>query len=263
VPGQEIAMLAGKTAIITGGNGGIGLAAAQLFVAAGARVTVTGRDRARLEAAAQMLGRNALAVVADTLDEAALAAAMQATRERFGPIDIVVANAGTVADTALDRTSRETFETVLAVNVTGTFLTLQAALPHLSDGASLVLIGSVSATNGSPRRAAYAASKGAVRSMARSLAADLSPRGIRVNVVTPGATDTDIWQHGYPTPEARARLDESVRRRVPLGRMLQPEEVAQAILFLASDAASGIQAAEIVVDGGATGAPLGAPVYRA
>lgn len=254
--------LEGKTALITGGNAGIGLATARLFVAEGAKVAITGRNAETLAAAKDELGQAALTFVADVLDDGALARAFADTAATFGPIHAVFANAGIVSATPIGSTARETFEGIIATNVTGSFLTLQAALPYLADGASLILNGSVIASLGNPGRAAYAASKAAVRALSRSLAADLAPRGIRVNVVVPGATDTDIWNSAAPTPEARTQLEKVLGGSTPLGRMLKPDEIAKAALFLASDESSGVNAAEIVVDLGLTGAPAGSAANR-
>jgi NAD(P)-dependent dehydrogenase (short-subunit alcohol dehydrogenase family) len=253
--------LQGKTAFVTGGNGGIGLATAALFAAEGAKVAITGRDRERLDAALVQLGQGAMGFQVDVVNEDAMTAALDETARRFGPIDIIFANAGISAETRLGNTRREVFENVLATNVTSVFLTLQAALPHLRDGASIIINGSTYDRMGPAGRAAYAASKGAVRSMARSLASELSPRHIRVNTVVPGSVDTHIWDLSAPDEQSRERLYRRLADRSPLARMLTPDEVAQTVLFLASDEASGIQAAEIVVDGGLTQAQAGAPLY--
>jgi NAD(P)-dependent dehydrogenase (short-subunit alcohol dehydrogenase family) len=254
--------LANKTAFITGGNSGIGLATARLFLAEGANVAITGRNQATLDAAAGELGPKALVLRADTTDAAATEAAVAATMERFGSLDIVFANAGISGATPIGPTSAATFDAILRTNLTGVFLTVQAALPHLRSGASVVLVGSVHAVLGAPGMAAYAASKAGIRAMARVLAAELAPQGIRVNSVTPGATRTPIWDSRAPTPEAFAALEARMSRAVPTGRISEANEIAQAVLFLASDAATNVSAAEIVVDGGLTGAPSGAPIYR-
>ena len=255
--------LATKTAFITGGNSGIGLATARLFIAEGANVAITGRNQATLDAAAAELGPKALALRADITDEAATQAAIAATVERFGGLDIVFANAGISGATPVGQTTTATFDGILRTNLTGVFLTVQAAAPHLRAGAAIVLVGSVHAEFGAPGMAAYAASKAGIRAMTRVLASELSPRGIRVNGVTPGATRTPIWDNRAPTPEAFAVLEARLIRAVPLGRISEAEEIAQAVLFLASNDATNITAAEIVVDGGLTGAPGGAPIYRA
>jgi NAD(P)-dependent dehydrogenase (short-subunit alcohol dehydrogenase family) len=254
--------LQNKIALITGGNSGIGLATARLFVEEGARVAITGRDQERLEAAARDLGSQVLPIQADITDIEAMQAAAATVAKTFGNLDIVFANAGISRLTPLGQTTLATFQEVLTVNLTGVFFTVQAALPYLNRGASVILNGSVHAVLGSPQSAAYAASKGGIRSMSRVLASELSPQGIRVNVVVPGGTSTPIWSHRAPTPEALAQVEQTIARSIPLGRFGKADEVAKAVLFLASDDASNIQAAEIVVDGGSIGAPFGAPIYR-
>jgi NAD(P)-dependent dehydrogenase (short-subunit alcohol dehydrogenase family) len=254
--------LANKTALITGGNSGIGLATAKLFAAEGARVVITGRNKQTLEAAAKELGPNALAIVADATDIAATEAAIKHAVAKFGKLDIVFANAGIAGGTPLGSATLETFEKVISTNITAVFFTVQAAVPHLNDGASIILNGSVISVLGNPGYSAYAASKAGVRAMARVMASELSPRGIRVNVVAPGAARTPIWKGAAPTAEAFAALDKRISRTIPLGRIGEAEEVAKTVLFLASDDASNIQGAEIFVDGGSTGSPAGAPIYR-
>jgi NAD(P)-dependent dehydrogenase (short-subunit alcohol dehydrogenase family) len=259
----EMAMrLANKTALITGGNSGIGLATARLFVAEGAKVTITGRNRETLEAAAQELGPNALAVEADATDVAATEAAIKAV-DKFGKLDVLFANAGIPGNTPLGGTTLATFEQVLKTNVTAVFFTVQAALPHLNDGASIILNGSVISVLGSPGYSAYAASKAGVRAMARVMASELSPRGIRVNVVAPGAARTPIWKGAAPTAEALAALQQRISLNTPLGRMADADHIAKTVPFFPSDDAAHVQSAEIFVDGGATGSPAGAPIYRA
>jgi NAD(P)-dependent dehydrogenase (short-subunit alcohol dehydrogenase family) len=259
---EAIVRLANKTALITGGNSGIGLATAKLFVAEGAKVVITGRNQATLEAAAKELGSNALALVADANDIEAMEAAIRKGVEKFGKYDIVFANAGIPGNTPIGGTTLAAFESVIRTNITSVFFTVQSAAPYLNDGASIILNGSVISVLGNPGYAAYAASKAGVRAMARVMASELSPRGIRVNVVAPGAAKTPIWNGAAPTPEAFAMLDKRISRTIPLGRLGEAEEVARTVLFLASDDASNIQGAEIFVDGGATGSPAGAPIYR-
>ena len=254
--------LADKRALITGGNSGIGLATARLFVAEGAKVTITGRNRDTLQAAARELGPNAFAVVADVTDIAATEAAIKQAVDKFGKLDVLFANAGIPGNTPLGGTTLAAFEQVLRTNVTAVFFTVQAALPYLNDGASIILNGSVISVLGNPGYSAYAASKAGVRAMARVMASELSLRGIRVNVVAPGAARTPIWNGAAPTPEAYAALDKRISRAIPLGRLGEAEEIARTVLFLASDDASNIQGVEIFVDGGTTGSPAGAPIYR-
>lgn len=254
--------LENKTALITGGNSGIGLQTARLFVAEGARVIITGRNRATLDAAASELGPKALALIADATDVPALEAAVKEGVDRFGKLDIVFANAGIAGGTPVGGTRVETFEQVLRTNLTAVFFTVQAAVAHMNDGGSIILNGSVISVLGNPGYAAYAASKAGVRAMSRVMASELSPRGIRVNVVAPGAIRTPIWGPAVATPEAEKAFEARIGRATPLGRIGEPENVARTVLFLASDDAAHIQGQELFVDGGATASPAGAPIYR-
>lgn len=255
--------LKGKTAFITGGNSGIGLATARRFIAEGAKVAIAGRSRKTLDAAKAELGDNLLAIQVDLQDVEAIDRAIRQTADAFGKIDIVFANAGVGGQTPLGSTTVTEFENFMKTNVTGVFFTVQSAAPYLSDKASIILNGSVLAFGGSPGWGAYAASKGAVRSMTSVLASELAPRGVRVNQVSPGGTRTTIWSDIAPTKEAMAGLEQHISRGIPLARFAEPEEIANAVLFLASDEASNITGTEIAVDGGAAGAPMGAPIYRA
>ena len=208
--------LANKTALITGGNSGIGLATAKLFVAEGAKVVITGRNQATLDAAARELGPNALALVADATDVTATEAAIKKGAEKFGKYDIVFANAGIPGGTPLGGSTLETFEKVIRTNLTGVFFTVQSALPYLNDNASIVLNGSVISVLGIPGYSAYGAAKAGVRAMARIMASELSPRGIRVNVVSPGAIRTPIWGAAIATPEAEKAFEKRIGAATPL-----------------------------------------------
>lgn len=259
--------LKSKTALITGGNSGIGLATAKAFIAAGARVAITGRNQATLDAALAELGSQngevrAIALQADATDIAATEQAVAAAVQAFGRLDILFANAGIPGSTPIGGSRLEVFEQILRTNITGVFFTVQAAAPHLNDGASIILNGSVMSQLGSPGSSAYAASKAGVRGMARVMASELAPRGIRVNVVSPGATRTPIWDGAAPTPEAKAQLEKRLSAIIPLGRLGEAEEIAKTVLFLASDDASNVNGAEIFVDGGSNGAPVGGPAFR-
>jgi NAD(P)-dependent dehydrogenase (short-subunit alcohol dehydrogenase family) len=252
----------GKVALVTGGNSGIGLATAKRFVAEGAKVVITGRNQETLDRAVAELGPAAAAVAGDVTDIAALEEAVATAVRAFGHLDMVFANAGVSGGTPLGETTPEAFRRIIDINLLGPFLTAQAALPHLPDGASIVLNGSVHAVAGIPGSSAYAASKAGVRAMARNLAAELGPRRIRVNVVVPGATRTPIWSNRAPTPEAFEKLEAGFVRNILLGRIAESDEIASAVLFLTSDESRFITAAEIVVDGGFTGAPAGIPASR-
>ena len=255
--------LKNKAALITGGNSGIGLATAKLFVAEGAKVVITGRNKQTLEAAAKELGPNALALAADATDIAATAAAIKQGAEKFGRFDIVFANAGIAGGTPLGSATLEVFEKVISTNLTGVFFTVQAALPHLNDdNASIILNGSVISVLGIPGYSAYGAAKAGVRAMARVMASELSPRGIRVNVVAPGAIRTPIWGAATATPEAEKEFEKRIALTTPLGRIGETDHVAKTVLFLASDDSAHVQGQEIFVDGGAVASPSGAPIYR-
>jgi len=254
--------LPGKTALITGGNSGIGLATARLFAAEGARVAITGRNQETLNSAVKELGPKALAIKADSTNLDDIRKVAATVHEEFAGLDVLFANAGIGGKTPVGETTLESFEQILRTNLTGVFFLVQAVSPYLTGGASVILNGSVHSVLGIPGYCAYAASKAGLRAMARVLASELYGKGIRVNLVSPGATRTPIWDKSAPSPEQRAELEARYARTIPLGRLGEAEEVANTVLFLASSESSNIQAAEIFVDGGATGSPMGAPIYR-
>jgi NAD(P)-dependent dehydrogenase (short-subunit alcohol dehydrogenase family) len=251
-----------KTALITGGNSGIGFATAKLLISEGARVAITGRDRAKLDEAVSELGANALGIQADLDDPAAIDSVIKQVGDAYGSLDIVFANAGISGPTPLGGTTAAAFEAILRTNLTGVFLTVQAAVPLMSAGGSIVLNGSVMRELGRAGIAAYSASKAGITGMAKVFAGELVQRGIRVNTVIPGGTRTPIWTRGARTGATIDGTEEALSPAIPMGRFAAAEEVAAAVAFLASDAASGITAAEIVVDGGTIGAPWGAPALR-
>jgi len=195
--------LANKTALITGGNSGIGLETARLFVAEGARVIITGRNKETLEAAAKELGPKAFAVVADATDVAATEAAIKKGVEKFGKLDVVFANAGIPGGTPIGGTTLAAFENVIRTNLTAVFFTVQAAVAQMNDGGSIILNGSVISRLGNPGYSAYAATKAGVTAMARVMVSELSPRNIRINVVAPGAIRTPIWGAATATRQQR------------------------------------------------------------
>jgi NAD(P)-dependent dehydrogenase (short-subunit alcohol dehydrogenase family) len=256
--------LTGKKALITGGNSGIGLATARLFIAEGAQVAITGRDQKTLDEAVTELGPHARGYRADITIAEDRKQLFAAVAKDFGKLDIVFANAGISGRTPTGSTDEAIFENVIHTNLNAAFFTVNSAAPLLNDNGSIIFNGSVHNYLG-PGVAAYAATKGGVVSMARTIAADLAPRNIRVNVVGPGATKTPIWKRG---PRASVSTDESaklakfVSTAIPLGRWGEAEDVAKAVLFLASDDSSYVNAVELMVDGGATGEPWGAPILR-
>ncbi len=255
--------LKGKKAFITGGNSGIGLATAKLFVEEGAEVIITGRNQQTLDEAVKLLGPHAHGFRAEVTDAAARKEAFKKAAEKFGKLDVVFANAGIAGNTPAGKTSEELFRQIVDINLTSVFFTVEDSLPYLNDGASIILNGSVIGTLGQPGYAAYAATKAGVRALARSLAADLSPRRIRVNVVAPGATKTPIWsRNDSRTTDQVSGLEQQFSNVIALGRMGEPEEIAKAVLFLASDDSSYVQGVELFVDGGMTGTPFGGPAAR-
>jgi NAD(P)-dependent dehydrogenase (short-subunit alcohol dehydrogenase family) len=260
-----IMKLTGKKALITGGNSGIGLATARLFVAEGAEIAITGRDQKTLDEAVAELGTNARGYRADvTVGDERKRLFTELARD-FGKLDIVFANAGISGRTPTGATDEGVFENIIHTNLNGAFFTINSAAPLLNDDASVIFNGSVHNYLGQAGLAAYAATKGGVVSMARAIAADLAPRNIRVNVVAPGATKTPIWKRGSRasmSAEQSAKLADLFSSMVPLGRWGEPEELAKAVLFLASEDSSYVNAVELVVDGGLTGAPFGAPILR-
>lgn len=254
--------LNGKTVLITGGNSGIGLATARLMLAKGARVAITGRDQAKLDGAVAELGGDVLGIQADVNDLSGIEAVVKAISERFETLDVVFANAGISGPTPLGNTTLEAFEAIVRTNLTSVFFTVQGVLPLLREGSSVILNGSVMRELGSPGSAAYSATKGAITSMAKVFASELAPKGIRVNTVIPGATRTPIWSRGARAGSTVDAIEKAMSPRIPMGRFAEAEELAQAVTFLASDASSGMTGAEIVVDGGSTGAPWGIPLFR-
>jgi NAD(P)-dependent dehydrogenase (short-subunit alcohol dehydrogenase family) len=255
--------LSGKKAVITGGNSGIGLATARLFIKEGAQVAITGRNQETLDAALAELGPKAIGFRGDVTDSKSRKAIFQQIGEKFGKLDIVFANAGIPGTTPAGSTPEDLFEQIININLTSVFFTVQDSLPYLNDGSSIVLNGSVIGTLGQPGYSAYAASKAGVRALARSLAADLSPRGIRVNVVAPGATKTPIWARGgQRSPEESGAIAQKLASLIALGRWGEADEIAKAVLFLACDDSSYVQGIELFVDGGLTGTPYGGPAGR-
>jgi NAD(P)-dependent dehydrogenase (short-subunit alcohol dehydrogenase family) len=240
--------LKGKTAVITGGSSGIGLATAELFVAEGATVAIIGRDREKLESAAQRLGAGAQGFAADVASPLALESAIRSAAQTLGGIDILFANAGVSETPPLAELTESDFDHLVGSNFKGVVFTVRYALPFLREGASVILTGSVAARKGRPGDPLYAASKGAVRSFGRSLAMDeeILARRIRVNVVTPGATATPLTRAATERPE----YHDAVAAMVPMGRWGDPREIAEGVLFLASDAASYVTGAELTLDGG-------------
>ncbi|MGI9613150.1 MAG: SDR family NAD(P)-dependent oxidoreductase [Acidimicrobiales bacterium] len=235
--------LDGKTAVITGGTSGIGLAIADAFRDRGANVVVFGRRAEALKAAEEQLGETALGIQGDVTNGDDLERLFATTSDRHGQVDVLVANAGGINFTPLGQTTEEDFDTASDLNFKAVFFTVQAALPHLADGASVVAIGNALASSAVVGPSVSIAAKAAVRSLARTFAAELAPRGIRVNVLSPGPTTADPGQ----IPED---MSAQITRQIPLGRWGSPDDLANAAVFLASDDSSYITGADLQVGGG-------------
>jgi len=244
--------LGGKVAVITGGAGGIGLATARLFADEGARVVVVGRDAKALEAAAKELG--ALAITADVRDVGALDAMYRRVQQELGAVDVLFANAGIGPNRMLTDVTPDFFDDVMATNLKGAYFTVQRALPFLAPGASIIMMSSGAAQVGAPGTSVYAASKAAVRSMARTFSAELLQRGVRVNALSPGLTETPaISPKGLGIPEAAAaQFAQAVLPMIPMRRLGRADEIARAALFLACEDSAFVAGSELCVDGGFT-----------
>jgi NAD(P)-dependent dehydrogenase (short-subunit alcohol dehydrogenase family) len=240
--------LEGKTAVVTGGSSGIGLAVAERLAAEGAHVFITGRRKGELDAAVEAIG-SATAVPGDISDPADLDRLYDAVRARGKGLDTLFANAGTAAFATLEQVTEEHFDRIFGVNVRGTLFTVQKALPLLNKGASVILNSSTRADDGVEAFGTYAATKAALRSYTRTWANELKGRGIRVNAVSPGTIDTPAIA-GMVGEENAEAVKAGFATQVPIGRMGTAEEVAAAVAFLASDQSSFIVGANIYVDGG-------------
>ena len=242
--------LQGKTALITGGTSGIGLATAKRFVAEGAYVFITGRRQAELDKAIHEIGGAVTGIRSDVASLDDLDQLFDVVREKRAGLDIVFANAGGGDLAPLGMISEEQFNRTFDTNVRGTLFTVQKALPLMQSGGSIILTGSTTGSKGTPAFSVYSASKAAVRNFARSWALDLKGSGIRVNVLSPGATLTPGLQSLASSPEEENALVAGLTAQTPLGRIGQPEETAAVALFLASEDSSFMTGAEVFVDGG-------------
>jgi NAD(P)-dependent dehydrogenase (short-subunit alcohol dehydrogenase family) len=241
-----------KHVVVIGGNSGIGLSAARAFAQEGARVVITGRAQATLRSAAEEIGRGAIAVRSDIGDLTQIRQLFTQLAAKLGHIDVLFVNAGIGAFQPIEKVTEQDWDKIHGINLKGVFFTVQQALPLLRKGSSIVLTGSIGALKGIPTGSVYAASKAGLRALGRCFAAELVGKGIRVNVVSPGPTDTPIIgrTEGLP-PQAIPAIREQMIRNTPMHRMGTPEEVAAAVLFLASNESAFVTGIDFLVDGGA------------
>ncbi|MEU0289204.1 SDR family oxidoreductase [Streptomyces sp. NPDC006147] len=243
-------LLQDRTALVTGGASGIGLATAQRMAAEGAHVFITGRRKAELDAAVGTIGSAATGVVGDIAKPADLDRLFEAVGGRGHGLDVLFANASVAEFVPLGQITEEHFDTLFDINVRGTMFTVQKALPLLNEGASVILNGSTNADVGAEAFGVYAATKAATRSFARTWANELRGRGIRVNTVTPGPTDTPGLSGLAADEEQAAEFRRNLASQVPLGRIADPAEIAAAVVFLASGESSFVTGSSLYVDGG-------------
>ena len=245
-----MAKLEGKIALVTGGNSGIGLATAKQFVNEGAYVFITGRRDPELAAAVEEIGKNVTGVQGDVSNLADLDRLFAQIKREKGKLDIVFANAGVAKFAPLGKITEELYNSIFNINVKGLLFTVQKALPLLPDGASIILNASIVASKGLPMNSVYSATKAAVRSFARTWTTDLKYRHIRVNAVSPGSTDTPGLSDLLASSETGEQRKKMISTMVPLGRFGTSDEIAKAVVFLASDDSSYITGIELFVDGG-------------
>ena len=242
--------LEGKIALITGGNSGIGLATAKEFVNEGAYVFITGRRDPELAAAVKEIGRNVSSVQGDASNLGDLDRLFALIKREKGKLDIVFANAGAANFASLGKITEEHFDSIFNINVRGLLFTVQKALPLMPDGASIILNASIVASKGFSSNSVYSATKGAVRSFARTWTMDLKDRRIRVNAISPGTIDTPGLSDLLASSETGEQRRKMISTMVPLGRFGTPDEIAKAVVFLASDDSSYVTGIELFVDGG-------------
>jgi NAD(P)-dependent dehydrogenase (short-subunit alcohol dehydrogenase family) len=246
-----MAKLDGKVAVITGGSTGIGLATAQRFVEEGAHVFIMGRNSASLDVACARIGRNVTPIVGDVASLADLDRLYEAVERDKGALDIVFANAGAVEHVRIDAISEDHYDRVMNVNLKGVIFTVQKALPLMKRGGSIVINTSiVGVAKGVPSLGVYSASKAGARGFIRAMVPDLSARGIRINALSPGSTETPIFESQFASPEIAEAARGAANALTPLKRMGTPEELANAAFFLASDEASYVTGIDLQVDGG-------------
>lgn len=244
-----------KIVLITGGNSGIGFASAEKFLAEGAQVIITGRDKKKLTEAQTKLGDRAFAIPSDVSKITEIEKLFKQIKEKFHRIDVLFVNAGIAKSSLVEETTEAIFDEVFNINVKGAYFTMQKALPLMSRGGAIVINSSIANCRGTATMSVYAASKAAVRSFARTFSREYVERGIRVNVVSPGPIETPIWDRMEGFSVNQEELLKGKQKFIeanPMKRFGEPEEVADAVLFLASQESSYILGSEIFVDGGVT-----------
>ncbi|WP_457104449.1 SDR family oxidoreductase [Methylobacterium sp. P5_C11] len=239
-----------KVVVVTGGTSGIGLATAQAFVAEGASVFITGRRQQALDAAVKRIGGRVTGVRGDMANLADIDRLYDAVQQKHMQIDVVFANAGGGTFAPLGAITEAHYQSIFDTNVKGVLFTVQKALPLLRDGAAIVLTGSTTGSSGTPAFSVYSATKAAVRNFARNWILDLKDRRIRVNTISPGVTETAGLDELFGGGDQAAATKDYLAGQIPAGRVGRPEEIAQAVLFLASDAASFVNGVELFADGG-------------
>jgi len=239
-----------KVAVITGGSAGIGLATAKLFAAEGAKVVITGRNADNLKKAAAEIGLGAIAIQADSSKLADLDNLYKSVEGKLGKIDVLVANAAVYMLAPLVDFTEEMFDKQSNINFKGTFFTVQKAVNYLNEGASVILLSSIANAKGVPSHSSYSATKAAIRSLGRSFSVELLDRKIRVNVLTPGPVDTDVFDQVASSKEEANALKENMAQYTPIKRVGKPEEIAAGALFLASDDSTFMIGSELLIDGG-------------
>ena len=242
----------GKTIIVTGATSGMGLDTAKSFLAAGANVVLTGRSQEKLDALRDQLSGNYLLVKADAASLEDSRRLVKETVDHFGNVDVLFVNAGIFAAQPVAAFEEDLYDNIFDINTKGAFFTAKETIPHLNPGSNIIFNTSVSNVKGMPGVSAYAASKAALRSIVRTLAAELGPQGIRVNAISPGPIETPIWSKTNLTEEEINGFASGVSSQVPLGRFGRGQEIADSVLFLASEHASYINGTELAVDGGMT-----------
>ena len=245
-------ILNNKVAVITGGNSGIGLATAQLFAREGAQVVIFGRNQETLDGAVASLEGRGIGVQGDVSNLADLDRLYETVKEKYGRVDVLYVNAGIAQFAPLEQTNEAFFDNIFDVNVKGAYFTVQKSLGLLTDGASIVLTSSAVDRIGVPGASVYAATKAALRSLARTFSAELIGRGIRVNTISPGPIETPIFDRMGLPPEAAKGMVESFVQNIPAGRIGTPDDIAQAALFLASKNSTFLVGTDLTVDGGMT-----------